>query len=103
MATINLDESANGTSIHVAANDIVEISLDETPTTGYQWQVSELDKKHFQLVKEDYELFGGAAMGGGGTKKIQLRALASGQGAVRLQNIQPWSGDVYKTFEFTYK
>jgi inhibitor of cysteine peptidase len=102
MATINLDESANGRVIHVSANDILEIKLDETPTTGYRWEISEMDQQHFQLVSEDYELYGGGAMGGGGVKKIQLKALAPGQGCVRLQNKQPWSGDVYKTFEFTY-
>jgi len=102
MATITLNDSCNGNNIQVKANDIVEINLDESPTTGYKWQISQLDKQHFQIIKEDYQLYAGNAMGGGGTKTIQLKALAEGSGLVRLQNIQPWSGDVYKTFEFRY-
>jgi inhibitor of cysteine peptidase len=103
MATISLDENANGQMIRVAANDVIEINLDETPTTGYKWEISELDRQHFQLLSEDYKLYGGDAMGGGGIKKIQLKSIGSGSGCVRLENKQPWSGDVYKTFEFNYQ
>lgn len=102
MATINLDENSSGKQIHVSANDIIEITLDEVPTTGYRWVISQINPDHLQVVKEDFDLYGTAGIGGGGVKKIQLQVKETGTGKVQLQNKQPWSGDIDKTFEFSY-
>lgn len=103
MANIKLDESCSGKQVQVGANDSIEIELDEVPTTGYRWVISQINPEHFKVQSEDYTLYNSAGMGGGGVKRIQLERLGSGRGVVRLENKQPWSGDVYKTFEFTYE
>lgn len=102
MATININEQEKGSQVPVSENDVLEITLDEVPTSGYRWVISQLNPDHLKVLSEDYELYNGAGMGGGGIKKIQLQVLRKGIGTIQLQNKQPWSDDVDKTFEFSY-
>jgi inhibitor of cysteine peptidase len=102
MATVTLSESNNKQHIEVAVNDTIQIQLDESPTTGYKWEVIELNKNDLQVLSEDYERYPNAGIGGGGIKMIKLKVLKKASGRIRLENRQPWSGDVYKRFEVSY-
>lgn len=102
MATVTLSESNNNQHIEIAVNDTITIQLDESPTTGYRWEVVELDKTNLELLSEDYDQYPNAGIGGGGRKIIQLKVLKKAAGRIKLYNRQPWSGDIYKTFEISY-
>lgn len=89
-------------TIQVSPGDTIELQLEENPTTGYSWAIENLAPA-FTVQQNDYELLSEAGIGGGGTRKVLLKVEGSGNGQIRLNNRQPWSGDVYQTFELDVK
>jgi predicted secreted protein len=100
--TTSLSENNNQEQIQIEVNDIIQIELSESPTTGYRWEIIELDTSNLQVISEDFKLNSDSAIGGGGKKIIQLKVLKKASGRVKLENRKPWSGEVYKTFEVSY-
>ncbi|MEJ7829031.1 MAG: protease inhibitor I42 family protein [Segetibacter sp.] len=43
MTTVTLTENNNQKHIEIHVDDIIQIQLDETPTTGYRWEITELN------------------------------------------------------------
>lgn len=83
-----IDLKGNGRTITVQRGDTVELDLEENPTTGYRWQVSNgLD----ELESDQYELLS-ATVGGGGMRKFTF--LADSSYELRLTNCRTWSGEV---------
>ena len=102
MGTIKLSENNNQQRIQIAVNDVIQIQLDESPTTGYKWEIMELNTNDLQVISEEFKLNPDTGIGGGGKKLIQLKILKKAAGRIKLENRQPWSGDVYKRFEVSY-
>lgn len=98
-----LNEDSNTKTIQVAQGETIELTLDESPTTGYRWEVSELDTQQIQLVEQHYTPHQEAGVGGGGTRTYRLKVLEKGSGRIALENRQRWEGDVYKTFSLRYE
>jgi inhibitor of cysteine peptidase len=102
VATITLSENNHHQHIDIDANDIVQLQLDEAPTTGYKWEIAELNTNDLQIISEDFILNPNAGVGGAGRKIIQLKALRKASGNLKLEYRRPWSGDSIKSFEFFY-
>ena len=92
----------HGQTLQVSPGDSIELQLEENPTTGYSWTVEEMGPG-FHVQQNDYELFSGAGIGGGGRRKMIITVAQPGDGQIRLKNQQPWSGDVYQTFALDVK
>lgn len=92
----------HGQTIRVSPGDIIELQLEENPTTGYSWVVEDIPPV-FSIQQNEYKLFSGAGMGGGGTRTMLLKVEAPEDGRISLKNRQPWSGDVYQSFELDVK
>ena len=102
MATINLSENNQQQQIEVTVNDTILLQLQESPTTGYRWEITELNPNHLQVVSEEFKTDSSSGIGGGGKKIIQLKVLAKESGRLILENRQPWSKAVDKTIEVSY-
>ncbi len=102
MTTVTLTENNNQKHIEIHVDDIIQIQLDESPTTGYKWEITELNTNDMQVISQDFKLHSNSGVGGGGKKMIQLKVLRKASGRIRLENRQPWSEDVYKRFEVPY-
>ena len=87
----------NQQQLFVSPGDTIQIQLEENPTTGYSWALSDVDP-FFTIQRNDYELIQGVGIGGGGIRTIQLKVEQSGTKTINLKNWQRWSGDVYQTF-----
>ena len=98
-----LNEDSNAKTIQVARGDTIELTLDESPTTGYRWEVAELDTQQIQLVEQHYTPHQEAGVGGGVARTYHLKVLDKGPGQISLENRQRWDGDVYKTFSIRYE
>lgn len=98
-----LSEDSNAKTIQVARGDTIELTLDESPTTGYRWEVSELDTQQIQLTEQHYTPHKEAGVGGGGARIYHLKVLDKGPGHIVFENRQRWEGDVYKTFSLRYE
>lgn len=103
MKTIQVDDTFNQKTIPIATGDTLELRLDETPTTGYKWEIVQMNTNQVELIDSSYSLYQGAGIGGGGIRTFRLQVLDRGDGRLVLENRQSWSNDVYKTFTLFYK
>jgi inhibitor of cysteine peptidase len=93
----------NGKQISVKSGDVVTITLESNPTTGYSWQVMEID--HAILVQDgdpEYKQASGSEglVGAGGTETFHFRAIGSGTTTLNMGYMRPWeSVPPIETFE----
>lgn len=97
MAEIIITEAQNGGTISINVGDVVIISLQENPTTGYRWQI---DAATGVTLTSD-EFFGvSLAPGGGGERKLSFTAPASGTFQVRAILRRGWEQGVAPQSQF---
>jgi len=75
-----------------------EIALEGNPTTGYVWEVTEIDEQIVQQTGEEYisDPYEGEfpPLGLGGTYVFRFKAVGSGQTTLNLVYHRPWEKDV---------
>ena len=47
----------NNKNIVVHKGDTIEIQLDETPTTGYSWEIDKVDSQILGFQSSDYKIY----------------------------------------------
>lgn len=90
MAEIKLDKAHAGRSLSVACGDTVVVRLDETPTSGYRWEVAEIDPAVLKLANDDFVPASGTARGGGGHHEFRFDVVAAGKSPLRLIHRRSW-------------
>jgi inhibitor of cysteine peptidase len=93
----HLTGSDNGATLQISPGDTVAIALDSNPTTGYSWQIIQMDDSLLQLMREpefqaDNEE--NQLVGAPGTETFTLQALATGQATLILGYSRPWEETV---------
>lgn len=91
--THHLNASHNNGTVRVQTGDTILIQLDESPTTGYMWELVEAPSTGEPASSYEHT---GSAMGGGGKRSFRLTVNRSGR--VQLVNKRPWGGDVSQSF-----
>ncbi len=74
-----------------------ELRLSGNPTTGYSWDVSQIDEKVVRLLSSDYvsDVQGTTPMAGaGGTFVFRFQAVGAGKTTVKLVYHRPWEKNV---------
>lgn len=89
----------NNKNIVVHKGDTIEIQLDETPTTGYSWEIDKVDSQLLGFQSSDYKIYDTAGIGGGGIRSMKFLVNGEGKGSIKLKNWRKWSGDIYQQFE----
>lgn len=89
----SLTESDNGKQVTLQPGDTLTVTLESNPTTGYSWQVMELDKAI--LVQDgdpEYKQSPGSGglVGAGGTETFRFKAVGSGKTSLELGYMRPW-------------
>ena len=99
---VEVDMEDNGTQIHLQKGDFLRVSLSSNATTGYQWEVVELDTSMLQQIGEsEYvspEQTDPPMVGVGGTEIFRFRAIDSGTSSLKLVYKQPWGTEVARTY-----
>lgn len=100
--TINADKSYDGRTIELRVGDGVKLSLAENPTTGYRWEFVAKPEPYCVAVNDAY-VANTDAVGSGGTRTWEFRAVSQGNGTVGLDYRRPWEKDVApaQTFKLT--
>lgn len=99
---MRLGAEANGRTAHVTAGGVLEIHLDENPTTGYSWEIATLDEEILGDGGRVYFANQPALTGSGGEVQWLFRALKPGTTTLRLQYRRPWEKDKpAQTYEIT--
>ena len=73
-----------------------ELRLDANATTGYAWEVAELDESKVRLVANDYVegATSGQVVGAGGQSVLRFEAVAKGQTRIKLVYRRAWETGV---------
>ena len=93
-------DSGGRRSLHVG--DVVVISLEESPTSGYRWDVEQLAPL-VAPAGDDFVPAPDAQLGGGGTRILRFEARAAGDGRIALRRWRSWEGEasVVERFDVT--
>ena len=94
----------NGAQVQLASGQVLEVTLESNPTTGYSWEVSEVDGAVLSQVgeaefretpSEDEQM-----VGVGGTETLRFSS-AAGETTLTLVYHRPWEEDVEPLETFT--
>ena len=94
----------NGSQVELSPGQVLEVTLASNPTTGYSWEVSEVDQAVLKQVgeaefreapKEDEQM-----VGVGGTETFRFSS-AAGDTTLALVYHRPWEKDVEPLEIFT--
>jgi predicted secreted protein len=82
-----------GKSVEIARGDIIQLELSGTPTTGFWWRFTDLDKTYLDLVKEATREISSRQLDGAPIMGIwQLRAKQAGTTAIAMAYYRTWEG-----------
>ena len=93
MAEVVVDRSNAGQTCSAAPGDVVVVRLDETPTSGFRWEVESVDSAVLEPVGDDYTPPPGSSRGGEGVHAFSFRVIAPGDGALKLTLRRSWDAD----------
>jgi inhibitor of cysteine peptidase len=90
---IRIDESNEGEQIELAPGEILVVRLESNPSTGYQWEIEELDERVLRKIEAVFESAGGKdpPPGTGGWTNIRFETVGEGETTLRLIFHQPWT------------
>ena len=95
--TVALDAEDNGNQVELSAGQVLEVTLESNPTTGYSWEVTEVDEAVLTQVGEsefqEAPKEGEEMVGVGGTETFRFSS-AAGKTTLTLVYHRPWEKDV---------
>jgi inhibitor of cysteine peptidase len=100
---ITLTERDNGGSINVPLGANLVLRLNETPGSGFRWEVDADDQKILELHRSDYIPAKTAAVGGSGQRILEFEAKRSGSVRLVLKLLRAWEGDKSLASRFEVK
>jgi predicted secreted protein len=85
----------DGCTIFVRAGSEIQVSLSGNATTGYMWEVVEIDEAVLHEIDEYYTLdeTDPEVTGSGGTSTFVFETLAEGESTLGLVYIRSWAPD----------
>ncbi len=90
---MTLTERDRGVTRTLRVGETLVLCLKENPTTGYQWEIGELDAEILAVQGLQYVPAGEGGFGEGGQKCFTLVARSSGTSPVRLKLKRRWEQD----------
>jgi inhibitor of cysteine peptidase len=91
---VTLGKDDNGRQVELAKGQNLTITLEGNPTTGYGWEVAEVDESILRQIGEieyrpESDLIGAPSMA-----TIQFEAVGAGQSPLELVYRRPWEEGV---------
>jgi inhibitor of cysteine peptidase len=90
---VELGADDNGREIELARGQTLVVSLESNPTTGYRWEVVELEGQLLQPVGEAEYHPRSDAIGAPGVEILRFKALNAGRTPLKLVYHRPWEKD----------
>jgi inhibitor of cysteine peptidase len=91
---VEIDESNNGEQIELALGEILAVRLESNPSTGYVWEIDELDESVLRQIGEavfELSVPDNPPPGTGGWATYRFEAVGEGESELRLLYHQPWT------------
>lgn len=91
----SLTKLNDGQTVYATVGKTFDVTLKSNPTTGYQWQVSQIDEKLLEQVgTAQYTPHANTGiMGAGGEETFTFKALKPGETTLQLVYARPWEKD----------
>jgi predicted secreted protein len=99
---LEINEALNGRQVDVDVGDEFAIQLVESPTTGYRWQIQELNKSALEVVDDAFRL-DSAAVGAGGDRRWLIRAKLPGDFPVTFTKKRSWEQRGVESFTLSIR
>lgn len=107
MATLKLDASADGTTQKLNTGEILSITLESNPSTGYSWVANISEPAVLALMGEPEYTEPSQSetplLGAAGTQTFYFQAAESGNATITLDYKRPWETDVAPEQTITIK
>ena len=88
------EENAVNREIEISRwSNLLTVSLDSDPTTGYEWEVMEIEKQNIVAISGD-NYRAPEANGTPGQEVWTFNVLKSGTGIISMEYSQPWEGGI---------
>ena len=99
--TVKLNENSNGQTIELKKGATLSISLQGNPTTGYNWELAEVDQSILKPAGEADYKSDSMLIGSGGVYTFKFKALDSGSTSLKLIYYRSFEEDTppINTFE----
>ena len=92
---VRLAAADNGHTIELTTGQIVIITLEANPTTGYTWEVAEAPGGQVMRQAGEIEFESDSdAIGAGGVQTVRFEVLNAGRTSLKLVYHRPWETDV---------
>jgi len=90
----SLEAEDVGRQIELAVGEKMLVTLTSNPTTGYQWEVAEIDESVLAQLGTDYDADSPQLVGSGGEETFTFEAVGTGETALQLIYHRSWEEDV---------
>ena len=99
---ITLTAADEGSQVEVKPGGQIIITLDGNPSTGYTWEVKDLDSVMFEQVGDPvFDSSNPGLVGSGGTLTLTFKSLKAGASTLTLIYHRPWETGVDPLDTFT--
>ena len=85
-----LTEKDNGTQVHIAVGEQFSVVLESNPTTGYQWEVGEIDRMVLKQLSAEYDADTPQLAGSGGAEIFTFEAIGTGETSLTFIYRRSW-------------
>lgn len=99
MATMQIDQSAEGSTMQLAVGDQAQLTLPETRTAGYSWKLISTESPVFRVEDGGFTRAGG--VGGTGLHRWTIVAEKTGSAQLELAYGRSWETAAGKKFVMT--
>jgi len=104
-AEVRIDDKTNNGQVELKTGQTLVVSLESNPTTGYAWEVAEVDDTLLQSQGEaEYtadKTGGEPLVGSGGTQTFRFSAADAGETTLKLIYHRAWETDVEPASTFS--
>jgi len=104
---VKLEAGDNGKEFELKKDQKLVITLESTPTTGFTWEVAELDEDILHLVSKEYKQKSVESVepmeGVGGAEIFRFEAVNAGKTILKLVYHRPWLEDVESAKTFSIR
>ena len=97
--SIHIDQSATGSVVNLAVAEQAELTLPETRSGGYKWQVLSPESPVFVVKDDGFEM--AAGIGGSGAHRWTITARQRGEAKLELIHGRSWEPESGKRFAVT--
>jgi len=100
---VKVDEAQDGSAVELKVGSELMVVLDANPTTGYTWEVDQVDESVLEALGEPAFEASSDKVGAGGKMTFRFQALKAAETTLRLVYHRPWEQDEPPAGVFTLR